>query len=227
VADPRGGDAAIAELIGAAEDLDVQAIVIAGDLRGPRDDAHAYRGLLRALGASGLPAFWVPGVSDAPVADYLHEAYAMEQVFPSLHGVHGTAAFGPGHVLFAGFGGEVDDDPDGARDELAKLSYPRWEPEYRLKLLGELKDHELVLVLATPPAHKGLATGGSEALAELVGTHRPRVVVCGGERGVHTLGRALVVAPGRFEDGHYAIADVHARTADLLELGRPAAPVAG
>lgn len=32
------------------------------------------------------------------------------------------------------------------------------------------------------------------------------------------LGRTLVVAPGSLADGGYAIADVHARTAELAEL---------
>jgi Icc-related predicted phosphoesterase len=56
-------------------------------------------------------------------------------------------------------------------------------------------------------------------LAELVSTYRPRLVVCGGERGTELLGRSLVVAPGSLQDGHYAIADLHSRTAELEELG--------
>jgi hypothetical protein len=146
----------------------------------------------------------VPGPGDAPVDHYLREAYNVEVVFPLLRGLHGTMAFAPGHVLFAGFGGEVSDDPDAARDETTRLSYPRWEPEYRLKLVHELAEHQLVVLLATPPAHKGHGTTGSEALAELVGSHRPRVVVCGGERRSETLGRSLVVSPGPLDDGHYA-----------------------
>ena len=55
----------------------------------------------------------MPGPGDAPISDYLREAYNMETVFPLLRGVHGTAAFAPdGHLLFAGMGGEVDDDLD-------------------------------------------------------------------------------------------------------------------
>jgi hypothetical protein len=92
--------------------------------------------------------------------------------------------------------------------------------EYRLKLLErELAEHEMLMLLfATPPAHKGLKAQGSEALAELAITHRARLVVCGGPRGTMMLGRTLVVAPGSLAEGNYAVADLHARTAELSAL---------
>jgi uncharacterized protein len=214
-AQPRGAVDALERLLERAEDWGAQALALIGDLG---DGPEGYRETFRALGAAGLPAFWIPGPSDAPVADYLREAYNMEIVFPFLHGVHGTLAFAPGYVLVAGFGGEVSDDPDDPRDELDRLRYPRWEPEYRLKLLRELKDYELMLLFAMSPAHKGRGEGGSEALAELVGTYRPRLVVCGGERWTGMLGRSMVVAPGSLADGHYALADMHSREVRLEQL---------
>jgi Icc-related predicted phosphoesterase len=120
-------------------------------------------------------------------------------------------------------GGDVSDDPDAPRDELQRLRYPRWEPEYRLKLVRELDEHELVLLLATPPAHKGHGTTGSEVLTELIASHRPRLVVSGGERRVEMIGRSLVVAPGSLGDGHYAVADLHAHEAELEDLAGAAA----
>jgi Icc-related predicted phosphoesterase len=218
-ADPRGSGEAIERLLEAARDRDAQAIVLVGDLSDGRGGAEGYRAPLRALGASGQPVYWVPGPADAPVADYLREAYNIEVVHPLLHGVHGTAAFGPDQrVLFAGLGGEISDDPDRPRDELERLSYPRWEAEYRLKLLRELEEHELVLAFWTQPAHKSLGVPGSELLAELVNTHRPRLVVCGGERRTAMLGRSPVVAPGSLHDGHYAVADLHTREVELEQL---------
>jgi Icc-related predicted phosphoesterase len=126
-------------------------------------------------------------------------------------------------VLFAGLGGEISDDPDDPREETEALRYPRWEPEYRLKLLRELKDYELVLLFATPLAHKGLGRAGSEVLAELVNTYIPRLVVTGGERGTEMLGRSVVVAPGSLADGYYAIADLHSREVELQQLAGVAA----
>jgi len=220
-ADTRGSAEAVDALVRAAADLDVQAIALVGDLSGAGGDRPGdYRSVFRVLGRAAHDTYWVPGPSDAPVEDYLREAHNIEVVHPFLHGVHGTAAFAPGTVLVAGFGGEVDDDPAAPRDELQRLRYPRWEAEYRLKLLQrELSEHEqLILLFSTPPAHKGRETGGSEALAELAVTNRARLVVCGGEPGSMMLGRTLVVAPGRLVDGGYAIADLHARTAEHAEL---------
>jgi Icc-related predicted phosphoesterase len=217
-ADPRGDVAAVERLLAAPADPPVDAIAVVGDLAagGARE---SYRAVFRALGAAGLPTFWVPGPGDAPVAAYLHEAHDVSIVHPDLHGVHGTAAVAPdGHVIFAGFGGDVDDDPEGARDELERLRYPRWEPEYRLRILGEFDLPQTVLLFTTPPAHKGLNRAGSEVLAELVATHRARLVVCGGDRMTEVLGRTLVVAPGSLGAGQFAIVDLHAREAKFGEL---------
>jgi uncharacterized protein len=96
------------------------------------------------------------------------------------------------------------------------------EAEYRLKVLGLLDYNELVMLFASAsasaPAHKGRHVPGSEGVAELVGTYRPRLVVCRGERGTELLGKSLVVAPGLLSEGHYAVADPHARTAEPGEL---------
>jgi uncharacterized protein len=214
-ADPQGSAAEVERLADAAAESGAQAIALVGDLGG---------GVLRALGKAGLPAFWVPGPGDAPIEAHLREAFNMELAFPRLRGVHGTAAFAPGPVLFAGMGGAVSDDPDAERDERESLRYPRWEAEYRLKLLADLKDYELVLLFATPPAHKGHDHPGSEALTELVATYRARLVVSGGERRSELIGRTLVVAPGSLAEGEYAVADLHERQVELRELAATAAP---
>ncbi len=218
-ADARGSGDAVERLLEVAVERNAHAVSLVGDLSDGHGSPEGYRAVFRALGAGGLPAYWIPGPADAPVAHYLREAQNIEVVFPDLHGVHGTGAFAPdGHLVFAGLGGEISDDPSAPRDELERLLYPRWEVEYRLKLLRELGEHQLVLMFWTPPAHKGLGAPGSEVLAELVSTHRPRLVVCDGERGAHMLGRSLVVAPGSLQEGHYAIADLHAHKAELEQL---------
>jgi Icc-related predicted phosphoesterase len=208
-ADPHGSEEALRRLMDAAESHDVQAVAVVGGLSGDSDATHGYRTVFKALGKAGRTAYWVPGPTDAPVGEYLREAHNIEVVFPFLHGVHGTAALSPDqHVIFAGYGGEILDDPEAPRDEIQRLRYPRWEAEYRLKLLREFSELQLVLLFATHPAHKGLGTRGSEALAELIGTYRPRLAVCGGERGTEMIGRSLIVAPGSLSEGHYAVADL-------------------
>ena len=212
---PRGSGAAVEQLLETAERRDVDGIVLVGDLGGDGDGA--YRPVLRALGRGGRPAYWIPGPGDAPLGAYLRESHAVEAVHASVRGVHGTAAFMPdGHVVVAGMGGEIDDDPEAERDERTRLRYPRWEAEYRLKVLDELAEHMRVLLFCTRPAHKGMAEGGSETVAELINTHRPRLAVCDGERGSEMLGKTLVVAPGSMTDGYCAIVDLRSQDVELV-----------
>jgi uncharacterized protein len=223
MADAGGSDEALGRVLEEVDEGHAQAVAMIGDLSDGEGSPESYRSLFKTLAADRRPAYWVPGPGDAPVNDYLQEAANIEVAFPYLHGVHGTIAFAPGYVLFAGLGGEVSDDPDDEREEHDRLRYPRWEPEYRLKLMRELKDYQSVLLFSTPPAHKGLGRPGSEVLAELVNTYVPRVVVCGGERGTEVLGRSAVVSPGSLADGHYAVADLHSHEVRLEQLaGAPA-----
>jgi hypothetical protein len=217
-ADPAGSEEAAAGLIGAAEHHDAGAIAVVGNL-GAGNGPESLRAVLRALGRSGRPAYWVPGPGDAPVAAYLREAHNTEVVFGGVHGVHGTAALSPGSdVVVAGIGGDVSDSPEEPREEISGLRYPRWEAEYRLKILNELPELERILLFHSHPMHKGLGIEGSEAVAELIGTYRARIAVCGGERRTEMLGTTLVVAPGSARDGHYAVVDVQRREAELAEL---------
>jgi Icc-related predicted phosphoesterase len=216
---PCGDAQAVERLVERAEHHEADAIALVGDLGEGADRGHDYRALFKALARAGRPAYWVPGPGDAPVARYLREAQNIEVVHPTLRGVHGTGAYTPdGHTVVAGFGGEVSDDPEAERDEVERLRYPRWEPEYRLKLVLEVAEHQLMLLLATPPAHKGRGEGGSEALTELVATHRARLVVTGGPPSTELIGRSLVVAPGSLVDGNYAVADLAAQHAELHGL---------
>jgi uncharacterized protein len=191
--------------------LGADAAAVVGDLGAPWSKWNAYRGIFKALGSTGKPAFWVPGPTDAPMGKYLLESYNLEIAFPQLHGVHGSVAVGPGPVLFAGMGGEIVDDPKTVRIEEARLRYPGWEAEYRLKLVAEFKDYMKVFLFTTPPAHKGACTPGSRVIAELIKTHNPRIAVVSGDQpGEMLLGKTLVVCPGRLDRGDYALIDLQA-----------------
>lgn len=215
-----GGDAQAVRSVVDEERPEV--VLLAGDLSAPdRPVQEGLREVLRVLGESRVPAFWVPGPHDAPLEDYLRESYNMEVVFPFLHGVHGTAALAPGYVLVAGMGGRIEDRPDRRREEVGELRYPGWEVEYRLKIVREFREHLTAFVFASHPAHKGLAQGGSEVLAELIKTYRPRVAVAGGgeDFASEMLGRTLVVMPGSLRQGRYARIDLIEQTAKAGKVG--------
>jgi Icc-related predicted phosphoesterase len=220
-ADPAGSPLAVERLVAAAEEHDPDAIAVVGDLS-EGADPDGYRMLFHALAATGKPAYYVPGPGDAPLDAYYREAHAVEAAHPTLRGVHGTAALTPDrHVVVAGVGGEIVDDPLTERDERERLRYPRVEAEYRLKALDDLGEHERVLLFWSRPAHKHKGTHGSETVAELVNTYRPRLVVCDGGRGTETLGKhSMVVAPGSLRDGHYAFVNLQRQSVELPEPAR-------
>jgi uncharacterized protein len=214
IGNPRGQVDRLEGLLAQREGIGFDSVAVVGDLAGE----DGYRPVFEALGRAGLPAFWVPGPSDAPVQDHLREAHDMEAVFPLLRGVHGTVAVAR-HQVVAGMGGEVVDEPGAEREEAAGLRYPAWEAEYRLKALSDFDDKHVVLLFATPPAHKGLEQPGSEVLAEMVGTHRARLVITGeAEPRVRHLGKTTVVSPGNLADGDYTLVDLHANTATAHTL---------
>jgi Icc-related predicted phosphoesterase len=222
VAGINGDVEQLEQLLAELPERGADAAAIVGDLGAPWSKADTYRAIFRVLGESDRPTFWVPGPTDAPLRDYLREAYNMEIAFPLLRGVHGTVALGPGDVLFAGMGGEIRDDPETMRAEEALVRYPGWEVEYRLKVIREFDARDQVFLFTSRPAHKGLREPGSDVLAELIKTYNPGLVIVGGEEpSREELGRSVVVCPGRLEAGHYALIDVRDRSVEAATLGRP------
>jgi HSP20 family molecular chaperone IbpA len=113
----------------------------------------------------------------------------------------------------------IYDDPRALTGEDILVHYPGFEVERRFKLIDAPDVQQKVFLFATPPAHKGLGTRGSEVVAEVVKTYRPRIVVVAGERkGQLSLGKSLVVWPGRAEIGWHGLVDVRARNVFFRRL---------
>jgi uncharacterized protein len=223
LAEPRASVEALEHVL-EAHAPDVDAVAVVGDLTAAWSKPDTYRAIFKTLGESDLRAFWVPGSTDAPLREYLAQAHSMEIAFPLLRGIHGTYAYAPGmgNVVFAGMGGEVLDPPETPRSEEFVLRYPGWEVDYRLKFMNEIDQPLRVFLFSTPPAHKGLGLPGSDVLAELVNTYVPKFAIVGGEEPTQfMLGTSVVVAPGRLDQGNYAILDLRQGSA---ELGRAEVP---
>jgi Icc-related predicted phosphoesterase len=220
----RGAVEPLEELLEGVSELQVDVVTVVGDLGAAWSKGDTYRAIFKALGKTTVPAYWVPGPTDAPLSEYLRESSNIEVVFPQLHGVHGTATVGPSNVVFAGMGGEIVDDPDAIRSEEALLRYPSWEAEYRLKVIEELDPPERVLLFTTRPAHKGLHEGGSEALAELIKTYNPKLAIVSGDGATEErLANTLVVCPGSLEQGIYSLVDFRDFSVEVRSLaGEPA-----
>jgi hypothetical protein len=220
-----GINGAIEPLAQALENLtdDVVAIAVVGDLGGPEGTPETYRAVFRTLGRAERPTYWVPGATDSTLRHHLHDTSGLEIAFPQLHGVHGRVADSPSHILFAGMGGEIvdgaDDPPPGEG-----LRYSGREAEYRMREITEFKEHPRVLLFTTQPAHKGSQVPGSDAVAELINTYRPRLAIVAGD-GVseERLGTTLVVSPGRIDRGQFAVIGLHDLSIEVGDVAEHAA----
>jgi hypothetical protein len=208
-AEPDGHVDFVARLAEQAVDSNADVVVLLGSLASKPQQPKTHLALLKALAESRLPAFYIPGPNDAPLREFLQEAASSEMAFPYVHGVHDTFALAPGHVLFVGMGGAILDQGEAMPDETESLAYPGWEVEYRLKFLQEIKDYEKVFLFTTFPEHKGSNLPGSSALAEVIKTYKPRLVLIGGtQRRTATLGTSLVIAPGSLVHGNFSVVDL-------------------
>jgi Icc-related predicted phosphoesterase len=76
-----------------------------------------------------------------------------------------------------------------------------------------------ILMFTTTPAHKGLEEPGSEVVAELIKTHRARFALVPGDEPIaEWLGKTLVVAPGRFDEGKCTFIDLQERAIEADTL---------
>jgi hypothetical protein len=217
-ADPAGSVSTIERLLAAADDHDVDAIALLGDLgdlRGER--TNGYSASFHALARASRPVFWVPGAADVPFESYLREAFNIETAFPSLRGVHGTAAATAGGALFAGL---------EARSTTIRVGTAMSSGGSHIHV-GRRSTASRCLVSSTttswrccsgPPRAQRPRAAGQRGRRRADRHYRPRVAVCSGDRNVASLGRSTTVAPGSLRTRHYAVADLRERAAQVHEL---------
>jgi uncharacterized protein len=208
-AGPNGNVEAVRKFGEQAADIRADAIFLVGSLTPKSADPREYGQVLKALGQTKLPTFYIPGPEDAPFGEFLREAANIEIVFPHIRGVHGTFAMAPGHDLVTGLGGEIVDDIATRREEIETLRYPGWELEYRLKFLNELKDYPRIFLFTTFPEHKGLHQQGSSVVAEVIKTYKPRLTLVAGREHKHEMiGTSLLIGLGSLAEGAFTVIDL-------------------
>ncbi len=182
-----------------------------------KTDIEQYEAFFKGLGELNIPVYYIPGRADAPIHRYLREAFNHEIVFPHIRNVHKSFSFFRNHYEIVGFGGEISEKE---RNEEFILRYPRWEVEYHLKIIRDLKPMELIMLFYTPPyggkldVKDGKHTG-SEVVEDFIKTYDPMyaVVGSGSEQGEEIIGTTHVINPGSLNKGEYAI--VHLRRREV------------
>lgn len=177
------------------------------------DDAESLAQFFRVLRQLDVPVCIVPGKNDAPERFFLQAAFNAEVVAGKVYMVHRSFAPLGRNYVAAGFGGEITGD---RRENRWFLMYPGWEAEFSLDFLRHL-DQEKILLFHTPPKEEfegSPAEEGHEIVSHIIKTYNPRFVVCsraGGKQGKVWVGDTLVVCPGRWADGDYAVLDLAER----------------
>ncbi|RMG63628.1 MAG: hypothetical protein D6715_10950 [Calditrichaeota bacterium] len=180
-----------------------------------KDDLAQYEAFFKTLGEIKIPVYYIPGKYDAPVARYLREAYNYEIVYPQIRNVHKSFSLYRNHYIVTGFGGEISEKK---REEDFVLRYPRWEVEYHLKIIRDLKPMELVMMFYTPPYGGKLDLVGnqhigSQVVEDFIKTYDPTwsVVGTGAQPGEEIIGTTHVINPGSLKDGQYAVIQLRKR----------------
>ncbi len=180
-----------------------------------KEELTQYEAFFKTLGELHIPVYYIPGKYDAPVARYLREAYNYEIVYPQIRNVHKSFSLYRNHYILTGFGGEISEKK---REEEFILRYPRWEVEYHLKIIGDLKPMELIMLFYTPPygGHLDLVGNehiGSQVVEDFIKTYDPTwaIVGRGAKPGEEMIGSTHVVNPGSLKDGQYAVIQLRKR----------------
>jgi len=172
-------------------------------------DLQQYAKFFTAIGETGVPLYYVPGRFDAPIERFLREAFNYEVVYPHIRNIHKSFAFYRSHYELVGMGGEISEKQ---REERFILRYPRWEVEYHLKIIRDLRPMQLLMVFYTPPygGKLDLVAGehtGSEVVEDFIKTYDPSYafVGSGADQGEEVIGTTRVINPGPLHDGKYAL----------------------
>lgn len=170
------------------------------------EDLQLYREFYEATDSLGVPVLVIPGNMDAPEPRFFSVALNQILSSPNIHLAQENLVK-IGLWLFCGFGGITEDE----REKFFVLRYPRWEVEFALRWL-RYAEVNLVLLFHTPTIGRldleGEEHRGSRVVNDLIAAIRPRLAFCGHGhrcRGTEWIGQTLVVNPGVFKYGNFAV----------------------
>jgi len=184
------------------------------------DDIRCYDAFFRALSATGVRAYVIPGGMDAPLDLFLQAAANREIVAHNIHVVHNRIAskfISPQarDMYVCGFGGIIDEEET---ETCFILQFSHWQALYAAESFADYPDPKVLLV-HTPP--KVMSEHGSRVVEEMINTVRPSHAFCGAVDGMQSernIGTTFVVCPGRMCDGNYAIVDSLTKNVQFRKL---------
>ena len=170
-------------------------------------DTEYLQQFLLALADTQKTIYAVPGYNDAPESLYFKTIYNYAHIYPNLQPAH-EMMHREDEFMVAGFGGDMTLSDDNRE---FVLQYSRTWVEFALRRL-EFFPGEKILLFHSPPVCRLDVSDGEHCgvllINELIERVAPKLVMCGRAKsgqGTVKLGGSVVVNPGPFFEGHYAI----------------------
>ncbi len=172
-------------------------------------DTEYLQQFLLALADTQKIIYPIPGYHDAPESLYFKTVYNYAHIYPNLKPAH-EMMHREDQFMVAGFGGDMTLSDDN-RDFV--LQYSRTWVEFALRRLEYFPGEKILLFHSPPVCRLDVSDGehcGVLLINELIERVSPRLVLCGRAKsgqGTVKLGGSVIVNPGPFWDGHYAVID--------------------
>jgi len=172
-------------------------------------DAEHLRQFMLFLADTQKTVYVVPGMCDAPEADYFKTVYALTRLYTNLKPVH-EQVFHEETFLVSGFGGQLTVGEDD-REFLLRYTTP-WA-EFSTRHLPYMPGEKVLLTYTPPVCRLDVADGqhmGMLFVNDLLEKVNPRLLVCGqahSSSGKVMLGSTTVINPGPLFQGQYAVVD--------------------
>jgi Icc-related predicted phosphoesterase len=183
------------------------------------DKLHTWEKFFDGMGKLGIFTALIPGVTDAPLREFLRLAKEAEVEYPNLRVAHAWL-FEEGDVALCGLGGELTEAEEQTEE---KLSYARTSAEYFLRALWQAEQPQKVLLLSVPPPGQLGGEAGNRICGDYIDSYHPSLCVVSGpteRRGFQRIARTLVVNPGRLADGSAAWIDWNRDRNEQVEMLR-------
>lgn len=172
-------------------------------------DTEYLQQFLLALADTQKVVYPIPGNNDAPEDLYFKTVYNYAHIYPNLRPAH-ESMHREDQFMVAGFGGDIGLNEDNRQ---FLLQYSRTWVEFALRRL-EYFPGEKILMFHSPPVCR-LDKSDEEhcgvlLINEIIEKISPQLVLCGRAKsgqGTVKLGAAVVVNPGPFFEGCYAVID--------------------
>jgi len=172
-------------------------------------DTEYLQQFLLALADTQKVIYAVPGYNDAPESLYFKTIYNYAHIYPNLQPAH-EMMHREDQFMVAGFGGDMTSSDDNRE---FVLQYSKVWVEFALRRLEYFPGEKILLFHSPPVCRLDLSDGehcGVLLINELIEKVSPRLVLCGRAKsgqGTVKLGGSVVVNPGPFFEGHYAVID--------------------